>query len=168
MKAIIIVIIAVILMGSLVYLTLLIQDGSNPLGMFGIRASNEEDEFDPFLEKNNIPSDTSEAPIEETGDPMAPQETSPSPTETLVAYNSTSPTLSPGAGGSAALTVTSTPSPSSIKILTPSVFNFAEEESILLSPPPTVVKTLPVSGFTDHLDKFIIGAGVLILLGLLL
>jgi hypothetical protein len=79
-KAVILVVLTVILVAALGYLTYLIQDGSDPLSMFNLRASNEQDEQDPLLAQNNL-----------TSDPISPI---PSPT-TVLAYNSTSPTVTP-------------------------------------------------------------------------
>lgn len=151
-KLLIIVVIAVLLVASLVYLTLLIQDSSNPLGMFGIRASNPSDEIDPFLSENGA-GDTS---------PVVP-----SPTEVLMAYNSTSPTASPSGAASisATLAVSKSPSPTISITPTPTIDPAILETSI---PTPTIIQSLPVSGVTDNINKFLIGGGVLILLGLLL
>lgn len=152
-KAIIIVVVAVLLAAALVYLTLLIQDGSNPLGMFGIRASNSGDEIDPFLEENNVtvtPAGTTSVGTSE-----------PSPTENLLAYNSTSPSPAPSSSAtpSATLAVSGSPTPSLSFTPTPTEGN---------DPTPTTIQSLPVSGITDNVNKFLIGGGILILLGLLL
>jgi hypothetical protein len=121
--------------------------------MFGIRASNPSDEIDPFLSENGVVGDTSPGV--------------PSPTEVLMAYNSTSPTAIPSgtASISATLAVSVSPSPTISLTPTPSIDPAILETS---NPTPTIIQTLPVSGVTDNINKFLIGGGVLILLGLLL
>src|SRR3989344_9372764 len=146
-KVVVIVVMSVFLVVAFVYLTLLIQDGENPLGMFGIRASNPSDEVDPFLAENNLtitPADSADVGSSE-----------PSPTQALLAYNSSSP--SPTRSVSISPAPTFTP--------TPTIVNKSYGNSDIS---PTIVKSLPVAGIIENIDKFLIGGGVLILVGLLL
>ena len=155
-KAIIIVVIAVLLVGSLVYLTLLIQDGSNPLGMFGIRASNPQDEADPYLTENDVTGDTSPDTTADVGT------TEPSTADPLLAYNSTSPTVTPSGSATPSTTLAVSNSPTPSVTPTPTIVNVVLETT---DPTPTTIQSLPVSGITDQMDKFLIGGGILIMLG---
>lgn len=162
-KVILIIVASIILLGSLVYLTLIVQDGSNPLGMFGIRASNPEDEQDPFLKENNV-----------TSDPIVETSTTPTPTQVLLGYNSTSPTVTPAtesaslATPSATIAVSNTPTPTIIITQLPTENELAQALVATQAVTPTTIQQLPVSGITDHVDKIFIGGGFLILIGLLL
>lgn len=174
-KQILLIVVIVVLLGSLVYLTYLLSSGSTPLGMFNLRASNPQDEVDTFLAENNLAPTERPAP---TNDPS------------LLAYNSTSPTVTPGTGTgtitptgsltpsvspsispsiSPAATkggVTETLTPTMTETPTPTPTEFVEITGENMS--PTVVTQLPVAGIGDNLSAVLIGGGVLILLAFLL
>lgn len=175
-KQILLIVVIVVLLGSLAYLTYLLSSGSTPLGMFNLRASNPQDEVDTFLQENNLAPTTPPAP---TNDPS------------LLAYNSTSPTVTPGTGtgtitptGSITPSVTVNPSispsaspdetkggvsatltPTMTETPTPTPTEFIEVE---VSATPIIVTGLPVAGITDNLNAVLLGGGVLILLAFLL
>lgn len=175
-KQILLIVVIVVLLGSLTYLTYLLSSGTTPLGMFNLRASNPQDEVDTFLQENNLAPTQEVAPTSDPG---------------LLAYNSTSPTVTPGTGTgtvtptgsltpavslsptispstSPAATkggVTATLTPTMTETPTPTPTEFIEITGENMS--PTVVTELPVAGIGDNLNAVLIGGGVLILLAFL-
>lgn len=139
-KIAILVIIVLVLTASVGYLTYLIQNGSDPLTLFNLRAASEEDDL---------------------ADPLLAQAGTPTPT---VSFISSSPTATPSASlitPSVSITTTISPSPTSSP--TPTV-----EAVMTITPTPTQIVTLPVSGITDYLDMSILGGVALILLAFVL
>lgn len=143
-KIIILVIILVVLTASLGYLTDLVQKGDDPLTLLNLRAANEE---------------------EDLTDPLLAQGESPTPT---VSFTSTSPTASPSASlitPSVTITTSVSPRPSVSPTASPTP---TVEAVMTITPTPTQIVELPVSGITDYLDVSILGGVALILLAFVL
>ena len=143
-KIIILVIILVVLTASLGYLTDLVQKGDDPLTLLNLRAANEE---------------------EDLTDPLLAQGESPTPT---VSFTSTSPTASPSASlitPSVTITTSISPRPSVSPTASPTP---TVEAVMTITPTPTQIVELPVSGITDYLDVSILGGVALILLAFVL
>ena len=143
-KIIILVIILVVLTAALGYLTDLVQKGDDPLTLLNLRAANEE---------------------EDLTDPLLAQGESPTPT---VSFTSTSPTASPSASlitPSVTITTSVSPRPSVSPTASPTP---TVEAVMTITPTPTQIVELPVSGITDYLDVSILGGVALILLAFVL
>ena len=143
-KITILVIILVVLTASLGYLTDLVQKGDDPLTLLNLRAANEE---------------------EDLTDPLLAQGESPTPT---VSFTSTSPTASPSASlitPSVTITTSVSPRPSVSPTASPTP---TVEAVMTITPTPTQIVELPVSGITDYLDVSILGGVALILLAFVL
>ena len=147
-KIAILVIILIVLVGSLGYLTYLVQNGDDPLTLFNLRAKNEEDDLT---------------------DPLLAQGETPTPT---VSFTSTSPTISAGATSitpSVSITGSLSPSPASSPTISPTASPTPTVEAVMtITPTPTQIVQLPVSGITDYLNMSILGGVALILLAFLL
>ena len=143
-KIVILVIILVVLTAALGYLTDLVQKGDDPLTLLNLRAANEE---------------------EDLTDPLLAQGESPTPT---VSFTSTSPTASPSASlitPSVTITTSVSPRPSVSPTASPTP---TVEAVMTITPTPTQIVELPVSGITDYLDVSILGGVALILLAFVL
>ena len=143
-KITILVIMLVVLTAALGYLTDLVQKGDDPLTLFNLRAANEE---------------------EDLTDPLLAQGESPTPT---VSFTSTSPTASPSASlitPSVTITTSVSPRPSASPTASPTP---TVEAVMTITPTPTQIVELPVSGITDYLDVSILGGVALILLAFVL
>lgn len=171
-KQILLVAVTVILLGSVVYLSYLLSNGDSPLGMFNLRASNPQDEVDAFLQENNLLPTNPPAPTND---------------QSLLAYNSTSPTVTPSTGtgtltptGLLTPSISVSPVPSGTAPINPPADLIATSTPTSSPTPtefieitgegmsPTIVTQLPVAGITDNLNAVLVGGGVLILLAFLL
>lgn len=140
-KKILLLIVAVILIGSVGYLTYLLQDGS--FLTFNTRASTNTDGL------------LTEDPGNAGSDPIVPL----SPT---AGYQSTSPTQSPSV--SPAVSISPSPTPTEEEPTPTDVVLIVETAT----PEPTVMESLPVAGASDYLPHVIVGGSALILLALFL
>ncbi len=148
-KSAILIVFVILLLAGAGYLTILIQDGSNPLGIFLSQAS-EEDEF-----------------IE---DPDFLAQAGPTPT---IAYNSTSPTVTPNMSITPLISTSPTSSlpqsPTPTLILPTITAGFATTiPTQIPTMAPTVPTELPVAGFGDFLQPVALGGALLVIISLIL
>lgn len=180
-KQIIIIALSAILLGAIIFLTYTFTSG-NSVGLFNLRASNPQDEVDTFLADNNL-APTSLPPADGDTDEslLAYNSTSPSPTPPATDAVSGSPTPTPfeanqgvdeglsptptGGTTKGGLELTPTITPTMSLTPTPSPTEFIE---ITGEMSPTVVTELPVAGIADNLGPVLLGGGALILLAFLL
>ncbi len=149
-KSILLLLVITFLMGASLYLVSIIQDGSSPLAIFNTRASGENEALDVLLgqlEGNTTPT---------------------------IPYKSTSPTLIPTnpPGGStspeATLTATIVPTLPITPTTKPQVTIAPTVTPIVEYVTPTPITSLPVAGFEDHIQSYLLGGGLLILVAMLL
>jgi len=160
-KSLILIVFVVLLLAGAGYLTYLIQDGSNPLGIFMSQASEE----DGFIE-----------------DPEFLAQAGPTPT---IAYSSTSPTLTPSSLTttpnvsptpllSGAPSTVPSPSISSVQTLSPTLIPSVTSSLVTTMPSeiptalPTTPTELPVAGVGDFLQPVALSGVLLVIISLIL
>jgi len=166
-KKVVMLVFVLILLAAVGGMTYMMVNGDDPLSMFNLRASNPEDELDPFL------ADLRTAPATPT-----PEEEAITPTvavqdetvvetadqgaedQSLLAYNSTSPTPTPIVSGPVSPTVSLTTT------LTPTPTEFIKITGENMT--PTVITELPQSGIAGNILTYLVGGGALILVAFLL
>lgn len=163
-KSVLLLLIIFILTAASLYLVYIIQDGSSPLALFNTRAADEaalDDELNNLLAKVDgsptIPyKSTSPSPTLPPGGATSPQITT-TPSGTLLTPTTTSPTITKTPG----VSVTSSPTGNVVYVT-------ATPTQTVSYVTPTPITTLPVAGFADELPKYVLGGGLLVILGMFL